>query len=100
MLASHRPLLSTSKMHQEHLGLLQSCLFFGAKCTFWPRANNVTLCYVIGSSANAAFFGVRHAKRAALEAESLTHFGGLFLIQRFCNRLCLRRRLERILKDA
>lgn len=33
-------------------------------------------------------------------AESLTHFGGLFLIQRFCNRLCLRRRLERILQPA
>ena len=36
----------------------------------------------------------------SFEAESLTHFGGLFLIQRFCNKLCLRRRLERILKDA
>ena len=35
----------------------------------------------------------------SFEAQSLTHFGGLFLIQRFCNRLCLRRRLERILKD-
>ena len=32
----------------------------------------------------------------SFEAESLTHFGGLFLIQRFCNKLCLRRRLERI----
>ena len=36
----------------------------------------------------------------SFEAESLTHFGGLFLIQRFCHQLCLRRRLERILKDA
>jgi hypothetical protein len=36
----------------------------------------------------------------SFEAESLTHFGGLFLIQRFCQRLCLRRRLERVLKDA
>jgi hypothetical protein len=36
----------------------------------------------------------------SFEAESLTHFGGLFLIQRFCNKLCLRRRLERILRDA
>jgi hypothetical protein len=36
----------------------------------------------------------------SFEAKSLTHFGGLFLIQRFCHRLCLRRRLERILKDA
>jgi hypothetical protein len=36
----------------------------------------------------------------SFETESLTHFGGLFLIQRFCNQLCLRRRLERILKDA
>lgn len=35
----------------------------------------------------------------SFEAESLTHCGGLFLIQRFCQRLCLRRRLERILKD-
>jgi hypothetical protein len=34
----------------------------------------------------------------SFETESLTHFGGLFLIQRFCNKLCLRRRLERILK--
>lgn len=36
----------------------------------------------------------------SFEAESLTHFGGLFLIQRFCHELCLRRRLERILRDA
>src|SRR5439155_15865392 len=36
----------------------------------------------------------------SFEAPSLTHFGGLFLIQRFCNRLCLRRRLERILRSA
>jgi len=36
----------------------------------------------------------------SFEAESLTHFGGLFLIQRFCNKLCLRRRLERILRNA
>jgi hypothetical protein len=32
------------------------------------------------------------------DADSLTHFGGLFLIQRFCNKLRLRRRLERILQ--
>lgn len=36
----------------------------------------------------------------SFEAESLTHFGGLFLIQRFCNKLQLRRRLERILQPA
>ncbi len=36
----------------------------------------------------------------SFDAESLTHFGGLFLIQRFCNKLCLRRRLERILRGA
>src|SRR5689334_6763288 len=36
----------------------------------------------------------------SFEADSLTHFGGLFLIQRFCNRLCLRRRLERILRGT
>ena len=34
----------------------------------------------------------------SFDSESLTHFGGLFLIQRFCNKLCLRRRLERILQ--
>lgn len=36
----------------------------------------------------------------SFEADSLTHFGGLFLIQRFCNMLCLRRRLERALRGA
>lgn len=36
--------------------------------------------------------------RFSFDAQSLTHFGGLFLIQRFCNKLCLRRRLERILQ--
>src|SRR4030095_15614956 len=34
------------------------------------------------------------------EGDTLTHFGGLFLIQRFCNKLRLRRRLQRILKSA
>jgi hypothetical protein len=36
----------------------------------------------------------------AFEGDALTHFGGLFLIQRFCNKLHLRRRLQRILKAA
>jgi hypothetical protein len=36
----------------------------------------------------------------SFEGEALTHFGGLFLIQRFCNKLRLRRRLQRILKSA
>lgn len=36
----------------------------------------------------------------SFEADSLTHFGGLFLIQRFCNKLQLRRRLERILQPT
>jgi hypothetical protein len=36
----------------------------------------------------------------SFEGEALTHFGGLFLIQRFCNQLRLRRRLQRILKSA
>jgi len=36
----------------------------------------------------------------SFEAESLTHFGGLFLIQRFCNKLRLRRRIERILQPT
>jgi hypothetical protein len=36
----------------------------------------------------------------SFESDSLTHFGGLFLIQRFGNKLCLRRRLERIVKEA
>lgn len=34
----------------------------------------------------------------SFDAEPLTHFGGPFLIQRFCSKLCLRRRLERILQ--
>ena len=34
----------------------------------------------------------------SFETESLTHFGGLFLLQRFCHKLCLRRRLERMLQ--
>ncbi len=36
----------------------------------------------------------------SFESKSLTHFGGLFLIQQFCHRLHLRRRLERILTNA
>lgn len=36
----------------------------------------------------------------SFEGEALTHFGGLFLIQRFCNKLHLRRRLQRILKSG
>jgi hypothetical protein len=36
----------------------------------------------------------------AFEADTLTHYGGLFLIQRFCNKLHLRRRLQRIVRAA
>src|SRR5207237_3862577 len=36
----------------------------------------------------------------SFEGDAFTHFGGLFLIQRFCNKLRLRRRLQRILKAA
>lgn len=36
----------------------------------------------------------------AFEADTLTHYGGLFLIQRFCNKLDLRRRLKRTLTAA
>lgn len=36
----------------------------------------------------------------AFEADCLTHHGGLFLIQRFCNKLGFRRRLERLLRAA
>src|SRR6185436_2993642 len=36
----------------------------------------------------------------AFKGDALTHFGGLFLIQRFCNKLRLRRRLQRILKSG
>jgi Transposase DDE domain group 1 len=32
----------------------------------------------------------------SFEADTLTHYGGLFLIQRFCNKLDLRRRLKRV----
>jgi hypothetical protein len=34
----------------------------------------------------------------SFEAPNLTHYGGLFLIQRFCNKLDLRRRLKRTLR--
>ena len=33
--------------------------------------------------------------RFSFKADTLTHCGGLFLIQRFCNKLDLRRRLKR-----
>ena len=36
----------------------------------------------------------------SFDGDALTHFAGLFLIQRFCNQLRLRRRLQRILKSA
>lgn len=36
----------------------------------------------------------------SFEADTLTHYGGLFLIQRFCNKLDLRRRLKRQLPGA
>jgi hypothetical protein len=36
----------------------------------------------------------------SFEANTLTHYGGLFLIQRFCNKLDLRRRLKRSLRAA
>jgi hypothetical protein len=36
----------------------------------------------------------------SFEADTLTHYGGLFLIQRFCNKLDLRRRLKRSLLAA
>ena len=36
----------------------------------------------------------------SFESDTLTHYGGLFLIQRFCNKLDLRRRLKRSLAAA
>ena len=36
----------------------------------------------------------------SFEADGLTRYGGLFLIQRFCNKLDFRRRLDRILRAA
>ncbi|NLH72865.1 MAG: IS1380 family transposase [Verrucomicrobia bacterium] len=36
----------------------------------------------------------------SFEDQTLTHFGGLFLIQRFCNKLGLRRRLQRMLRPT
>ena len=38
--------------------------------------------------------------RFSFEADYLTHYGGLFLIQRFCQKLNFRRRLQRILRAA
>ena len=36
----------------------------------------------------------------SFEADWLTHYGGLFLIQRFCSKLDFRRRLQRVLRAA
>ena len=36
----------------------------------------------------------------SFEADSLTHYGGLFLIQRFCHKLDFRRRLQRLWRAA
>ena len=36
----------------------------------------------------------------SFEADCLTHYGGLFLIQRFCNQLDFRRRLQRLWRAA
>lgn len=36
----------------------------------------------------------------SFEADCLTHYGGLFLIQRFCNKLEFRRRLQRLWRAA
>lgn len=36
----------------------------------------------------------------SFEADYLTHYGGLFLIQRFCNKLNFRRRLQRLWRAA
>jgi hypothetical protein len=36
----------------------------------------------------------------SFEADTLTHYGGLFLIQRFCNKLDFRRRLHRLWRAA
>lgn len=36
----------------------------------------------------------------SFQADTLTHYGGLFLIQRFCNKLGFRRRLERLWRAA
>jgi hypothetical protein len=59
----------------------------------WRGADN---CFFAGSPMSKGL----QTLEFSFEADSLTHFGGLFLIQRFCNKLCLRRRLERILRDA
>jgi hypothetical protein len=36
----------------------------------------------------------------SFESDTLTHYGGLFLIQRFCHKLNFRRRLQRALRSA
>ena len=36
----------------------------------------------------------------SFEGDYLTHYGGLFLLQRFCSQLDFRRRLHRLLRDA
>ena len=41
-----------------------------------------------------------HSLAFAFESDNLTHYGGLFLIQRFCNKLNLRRRLQRAVSSV
>jgi len=92
-------------MHQRHVTLLEKPCFHGETSHFGLAPITVHFGRLLARAGIPIFGGSGMRKGLqtldfSFEAESLTHFGGLFLIQRFCNKLCLRRRLERILKDA
>src|SRR5262249_18261499 len=81
-------------------------LVCAAKSGSFGSRQKPSISYGYWRTAESRFFSAEPMRKGlqtldfCFEAESLTHFGGLFLIQRFCNKLCLRRRLERILKSS
>ena len=92
-------------MHIRHITLLEKPCFHGERAHFGRAPITVHFGRLLART-EIPYFGESGMRKGlqtlefSFEAESLTHFGGLFLIQRFCNKLCLRRRLERILRAA
>jgi hypothetical protein len=92
-------------MHIRHITLLEKPCFHDERAHFDRAPITVHFGRLLART-EIPYFGESGMRKGlqtlefSFEAESLTHFGGLFLIQRFCNKLCLRRRLERILRAA
>src|SRR2546422_1853914 len=92
-------------MHRRHVTLFEKPCFHCETSHFGLAPITVHFGRLL-ARAEIPFFGGSGMRKGlqtlkfSFDAESLTHFGGLFLIQRFCNQLCLRRRLERILQPA